>query len=195
MNLLKLAKKVPQSASLSAGEGIKLVFGQCPFKWTFFQSRLPLRLVHLSVFLFTSVDFSPEMLRLSSLVIANPESRLCFPQIPNTTTAPQRTATNIDNIFYHLLCGRTKVQHSTGGLQVGPTTHFQIFFPPLLAVLKLQHYSKVHFPPTLSFTFSFGRWQRRVSPLCSGSGIRSRRFLLCTTLLLLLCSIRVLSKT
>lgn len=58
------------------------------------------------------------------------------------------------------------------------------FFPPLLAVLKLQHYSKVHFPPTLSFTFSFGRWQRRVSPLCSGSGIRSRRFLLCTALLL-----------
>ena len=140
--------------------------------------------MHLSVFLFTSVDFSPEMLRLSRLGIANPESRLCFPQIPNTTTAPQRTVTNIDNIFYHLLCGRTKVQHSTGGLQVGPTTHFQMFSPPLLAVLKLQHYSKVHFPPTLSFTFSFGRWQRRVSPLCSGSGIRSRRFLLCTALLL-----------
>ena len=180
-----------------------MVFGQCPFKWTFFfVSRLHLRLVHLSVFLFTSVDFSPEMLRLSRLVIANPESRLCFPQIPNTTTAPQRTVTNIDNIFYHLLCGKTKVQHSPGvtlGLQVGPTTHFQMFSPPLLAVLKLQHYSKAHFPPTLSFTFSFGRWQRRVSPLCSGSGIRSRRFLLCTTLLLrdapTDCSIRVLSKT
>ena len=180
----------------SWGEGghrSKLVFGHCQFKRSFF-------LWCICQFFFSLMWISHQRCCVFPVLSLPIQRAVCvFHKSKILPQPPQRTVTNIDNIFYHLLCGRTKVQHSTGGLQVGPTTHFQIFFPPLLAVLKLQHYSKVHFPPTLSFTFSFGRWQRRVSPLCSGSVIRSRRFLLCTTLLLrdapTDCSIRVLSKT